>query len=216
MKTHYIFLMTTLFLILSGRTVAAQHPELSGKDATVIVNQVQKKLERFCEMIELVGTYASAPQSRKLSIIKDDVPSLFWRIEERKMVVTSKACPTGRSKRMPEYLRQLLLQSKYSSAAPLYRCRPLTSFVQACGRSDNWHYVCLQDGVAVFEAQVAYHQEYYLNDMSHGVERVKLRAMESEAKKMKVYLLITQTGNGQSVNIIRLGDVIASEREDKK
>ena len=119
------FLILFVLLTLSGEAIHGQS-QPSASLLQGIGSQIEKKMQRFLTIIEIVGTYSSVPQQEKLTMITEDAPALFWDYGHRSMVVTSRNCPGGRSKPVAEYLRQLRIQSRFVSAAPLYNCRLLS------------------------------------------------------------------------------------------
>ncbi len=206
------FLILFVLLTLSGEAIHGQS-QPSASLLQGIGSQIEKKMQRFLTIIEIVGTYSSVPQQEKLTMITEDAPALFWDYGHRSMVVTSRNCPGGRSKPVAEYLRQLRIQSRFVSAAPLYNCRLLSSYGSASAKPANWRYEGTKEGVKVYSFQVAYHQDYRLVDGQMGWERSQTIISESETKKMMVYLLVAESADRRPVRIVRLGDVTGSVRE---
>ena len=183
---------------------------------------IEKKLNKFCEAIEFVGSYDENITVKQKRHRRDEIKSLFFKYDYRYMTVTSKRHPGGQSRKLREYFNNLIIQSN-SINQPIYMIDKvdvtLTSNKMNILDSNAWRLVGIdEEGIEVYETTVQYIQEYYVKSKQIRIGNLETHEppqthvlTDVDTKFVRVYLILSPKTEGNGYNVlIRLGDIYAS------
>ncbi len=206
-----IFCLAMMLLSVSLTTVHAQSSEKKVLSTEEIMNHLEGLVEKFCHYVEVIGSTESVSDEDKNHMRLQEVPELFYRYNERKMVTTTGAKGTIKSnKKMADYFRNLQSQAKAKSnlrnrTNVLYDLE----FVFACTADGelNWKYFKTHvDGTKEYEAKVMIYQTYMKETLT-GYEVIRSHR-EVDKKEMTVKKLVLPCMD----EIYKLGDITRAER----
>lgn len=206
-----IVCLAMLLCCMSMTTVHAQSSSKKFSSTEEIMKHLEGLVEKFCHYVEVIGSTESVSQADKNRMRRQEVPELFYRYNERKMVTTAGAKGTIQSrKKMADYFRNLQTQSQ-SQSNLRNRTNVLydLEFVFA-GNVDgnlNWDYIKThEDGTKEYEAKVMIYQTYMKETLT-GYEVIRSRR-EVDKKEMAIKKLVLPTSN----EVYKLGDITRAER----
>lgn len=200
------YLASICLLVISYSTANAQ--SLDGANMVTIEKAVARLAKTFCSYVVAVGTspgqVGAVSDERKLEIIKNSVPSLFWEYYEAPRYMITSNGPHKNKRKMSDYFLQLKAQSKNGlNSARRYELR----FDGIVVNGDTSHFQferVLSDGCELWSTTIRIKQTYYIIDLnSSSVDGRVENKTETTVKECTVYLI--KKPNGKTG--VYLGDV---------
>ena len=206
---------TILFLLMACLSIAINaQGTLSAKKQ--VLEMVMMKTERFAEYLEKIGTTNAVSWEEKTRIREKEVPHLFLKYEERKMITNYG--PGGKNKtvrKMPSYFERLQQQSM-ENYQPIQNIKTRRFYevtidyhasLNEVGDDLNWKFVReYSSGCKEYRAELKMNQIYLIQRMD-GVEVVYSKE-EEDQKTIIVTMLVCPNGTTK----VALGDVTRIER----
>lgn len=200
---------TILFLLMACISIAINaQGTLSAKKQ--VLEMVMMKTERFAEYLEKIGTTNAVSWEEKTRIREKEVPHLFLKYEERKMITNYG--PGGKNKtvrKMPSYFERLQQQSIQNiKTRRVYKVTiDYHASLNEGGDDLKWIFVKEHSsGCKEYHAELKMNQIYLIQRMD-GVEVVYSKE-EEDQKTIIVILLVCPNGTTK----VALGDVTRIER----
>lgn len=201
-KTILLLLMVGLSIgIYAQGTISTQRQ---------VLEMVKMKTERFAEYLEKIGTTNAVSWEEKTRIREKEVPYLFLKYEERKMITNYG--PGGKNKtvrKMPSYFERLQQQSMQNiRTRRVYKVTlDYHASLNEGGNDLKWEFVKEHSsGCKEYHAEMKMNQIYLIQRMD-GVEVVYSKE-EKDQKTIKIIKLDCPNGTTK----VALGDVTRIER----
>lgn len=175
-----------------------------------VLEMVKMKTERFAEYLEKIGTTNAVSWEEKTRIREKEVPYLFLKYEERKMITNYG--PGGKNKtvrKMPSYFERLQQQSMQNiRTRRVYKVTlDYHASLNEGGNDLKWEFVKEHSsGCKEYYAEMKMNQIYLIQRMD-GVEVVYSKE-EKDQKTIKIIKLDCPNGTTK----VALGDVTRIER----
>ena len=229
----FIWLFLSFFTFSYTQEISFSDGFLTPKLLMDCKPEIERKINKFCDAIEYIGSYNPKIHSKQDTIQDknnkqhriDEIKSLFFRFDERMMTTTSKAYPGGYKRELRIYLRKLLNQS-YRKNQPIYKIDSvdINYNYKDPFNTKNWKlYATYEDGTRVYEGSFTFRQEYIVKTRTIQMGNLETHkppktheTLDVDTKFIKVYLVLApDTEENRDIVLIRLGDVYASILEKK-
>ena len=198
---------TILFLLMACLSIGIYaQGTLSAKSR--VFEMVKMKTERFAEYLEKIGTTNAVSWEEKTRIREKEVPHLFLKYEERKMITNYG--PGGKNKtvrKMPSYFERLQQQSTQNIKTRRVYKVTMNYYVNEGCDDLNWKFVKEHSsGCKEYHAEIEMNQIYLIQRMD-GVEVV-----HSKKEVDKKYITVIRLDCPNGTTKVALGDVTRIER----
>ncbi len=206
-KILCIALMFCCVSLVHAQYKTVKKNEVSSEE---LMDRLDALVDQFCKYVEVIGSTGSVSEAEKNRMRRQDVPELFYRYNERKMITTYGQGGKGKSqKKMFDYFRNLQTQAKSNNS--LKSKNNVTydmEFVFACTNGElNWKYLKThEDGTKLYGATVYIYQTY-MKETRTGVEIMRSRR-EVDKKEMTVHKMVLP----DTSEVYKLGDINRAER----
>ena len=160
----FIWLFLSYFTFSYTQEVSFSDGILTPKMLMDCKPEIEKKLNKFCDAIEYIGSYDQRISPSQKRHRRDEIKSLFFRYDERLMTTTSRTYPKGIKNKLRIYMNNLMNKS-YGDNQPIYQIDSVDINYNYKNPFDskNWKLVATYgDGTRVYESSFTYHQKYFV------------------------------------------------------
>lgn len=196
--------------------------EISATGIQAVMDQIDKKAKTLCQYIVDIGSSKSQiSHERKDYIIKNELPLLFWRFEQR--IVTTSSGVNGNIIRKKPILNYFLNLQRQSKTAINKEVRYELMYDKVYSDSkikdvESWERLPDYDNCQVWRQTVRLTQTYYVlnQDFNGNFEfwsNQKVVKKEVDRKYMYVYLIVRKD---DSKKLALIGDIYMVERLEAK
>jgi len=207
------FGLIMLFCCMTLMPLQAQNKRVKKLTNKEIIEHYNELVGNFCRYIEVIGSTESVSDMKKNRMRTDSVPKLFYRYDERRMLLTNGyKGAVIKNRKMKDYFMRLQEQAAKKSTVSsetsiiynldFYYCN-------ADGDDLGWKKKkTYDDGTVEYETKVMIYQTYMKQTIIRGNKEMKRTLKEEDAKEL-ILKKVVLPGNEE---LYKLGDISRAER----